>query len=207
MKTKIGLVLLVILLLAGMLYINNDISTINTSEDFDIPLRSSSAWDWNLGPGYGAGYGTGYGLYGRWPATLPREPWKYWMWARRPLVFTKPFTPVPQIDYNDAPEHSKPDSNYNISILPQNGTLQVSVDGMTGRALQLDRLRNYYFHINTPGAPFMLTADGVNPFGFNPIETGSVQVNFDENDPPVLFYTLRDVPGSGGVIYLNPLKN
>ena len=30
-------------------------------EEFIIPDKSSSAWDWNLGPGYGAGYGTGYG--------------------------------------------------------------------------------------------------------------------------------------------------
>jgi len=176
-------------------------------EKFDIPLRSSSAWDWNLGPGYGAGYGTGYGLYGEWPAMVPKEPWKYWMWGRRPLIFTKPFTPVPQIDYNNAPLQSKPISNYNISILPKNGKITVAINGMSNKTLQLDRLRNYYFHIYSPGAPIMFTADGVTPFAFEPIENGNVQLNFDENDPAILYYMIKGYPDSGGIIYLNDLKN
>nr|QBK87575.1 MAG: hypothetical protein LCMAC201_04880 [Marseillevirus LCMAC201] len=175
------------------------------TENFDIPLRTSSAWDWNLGPGYGAGYNTGYAMYGIWPANLPKEPWKPWMWGRRPLIFVKPFTPVPQIDYNDAPDNvSGPVSNYNISLLPSKGRVKLAVNGVAGPTLQLDRNRNYYFHVYTPGAAFAII-DGDKTL-FEPLEEGTVQLNFDDNDSDVLHYTIPDDPDSGGVIYLNSTR-
>lgn len=177
------------------------------AESFNIPLRSSSAFDWNLGPGYGAGYGTGFALYGEWPGSLPRQPWTWWQWRRRPLVFVSPFTPVPQIDYNTAPSpvsHMK--SNYNISLLPEQGRIRVAIDGMAGRTLQLDRLRNYYFHIYSPGAPIIFTADGITPYSFPADAEGTVQVNFDESSPDVLYYMIEGQPGSGGIIYVNRIQ-
>lgn len=176
------------------------------AENFNIPLRSSSAFDWNLGPGYGEGYGTGYGLYGMWPGNLPRQPWTWWQWQRRPLVFVTPFTPVPQIDYNTAPYLSHMKSNYNISLLPSNGKIRVAIDGMAGRTLQLDRLRNYYFHIYSPGAPIIFTADGTTPYSFPPNAEGTVQVNFDESSPDILYYMIKGQPGSGGIIYINKIQ-
>lgn len=174
-------------------------------ESFDIPLRSSSAWDWNLGPGYGAGYGTGYAMWGIWPANLPTEPWRNWMWGRRPLIFTKPFTPAPQIDYNDAPDSdSKPVSNYNISLLPQDGDVVLAVNGFARQTLQLDRNRNYYFHIYTPGVPFTIN-DGSKDL-FAPIEQGSIQLNFDNSDPDVLSYHSSQGLHKGGTIYLNSTR-
>ncbi len=175
-------------------------------EGFDIPLRSSSAWDWNMGPGYGGGYGSGYAMWGMWPASLPKEPWRNWMWARRPLIFSKPFTPVPQIDYNDAPDNdSKPVSNYNVSLLPVSGKVQLSVNGFARRTLQLDRGRNYYFHVYAPGAAFMMTVDGTTPLN-EPLEEGTLQVNFTESDPDMLYYMIPGDPASGGVIYLNSTR-
>lgn len=175
------------------------------NENFDIPLRSSSAWDWNMGPGYGGGLGTGYGKIGVWPANLPKEPWRNWMWARRPLIFTKPFTPMPQIDYNAAPYDSKPVSNYNISLLPENGKVRLSVNGFARQTLQLDRGRNYYFHVYVPGAAFIITVDGKTPLN-EPLEEGMLQVNFTESDPDVLYYMIPGDPNSGGVIYLNSIR-
>jgi hypothetical protein len=172
-------------------------------ENFDIPLRSSSAWDWNLGPGYGAGYGTGYAMWGVWPANLPKEPWRNWMWGRRPLIFVKPFTPVPQIDYNDAPNSAnRPVSNYNVSLLPRSGKTVLAINGFPNKTLQLDRNRNYYFHIYTPGAEFTIL-DSEGKQMINPVEEGSIQLNFKNNDPDILYYDIPNQPGSGGVIYLN----
>jgi hypothetical protein len=190
---------LLIIITLAFLILNKD------TEPFNIPLRSSSAWDWNLGPGYGAGYGTGYAMWGIWPANLPKEPWKNWMWGRRPLIFTTPFTPMPQIDYNNAPYNSKPISNYNISILPQNGTAMLSVNGVAGQTLQLDRGRNYYFHVYTPGTAFIITADKKTPL-IEPIENGMIQINFTKDDPDVLYYMMPGKPASGGVIYLNSTR-
>ena len=176
----------------------------NKGENFDIPLRSSSAWDWNLGPGYGAGYGTGYAMWGIWPANLPKEPWRNWMWGRRPLIFTKPFTPMPQIDYNDAPDsNNKPVSNYNVSLLPRNGRISLAVNGFTEQTLQLDRNRNYYFHVYTPGMPFVIT-DGKQML-FEPLEKGTIQLKFDNSDSDKLYYSTLD-GSSGGVIYLNSTR-
>jgi hypothetical protein len=189
------LIVVVILLLAiaAILFKNQ--------ENFNIPLRSSSAWDWNLGPGYGAGYGTGYAMWGKWPASLPREPWRNWMWGRRPLIFTTPFTPMPQIDYNDAPDSSnKPISNYNISYIGG----KLAVNGFSGPTLQLDRNRNYYFHVYSPGAAFTIT-DGTRQL-IDPISEGTVQVQFTENDPDLLYYTVPNAPASGGKIYLNSTR-
>jgi len=172
------------------------------SESFDIPLRSSSAWDWNLGPGYGAGYGTGYAMWGMWPANLPLEPWKNWMWGRRPLIFKKPFTPAPQIDYNNAPYNSKPISNYNVSILPVKGEPTLAVSGMASKTLQLDRNRPYYFHIFAPGMTFAITDQQGNPV-IDPLSEGTVQITFTNEDPDVLYYTDMQGTGKGGIIYLN----
>lgn len=171
---------------------------ITCKERFNIPLRESSAFDWNLGPGYGAGYGTGYAMVGVWPASLSKEPWKWWMWGRRPLIFKTPFTPVPQIDYNDAPDSdSLPESNYTITAIGG----KLAVNGFRRKTLQLDRNRNYFFHIYTPGHPFIIT-DG-NKLQTKPVEEGMVQLNFNETDPDVLYYTTPNDPHSGGSIYLN----
>ena len=196
------LALLFVAVLIMLIFIN---CSIKSQENFDIPLRSSSAWDWNLGPGYGAGYGTGYAMWGIWPANLPKEPWRNWMWGRRPLIFTTPFTPVPQIDYNDAPDNdSNPVSNYNVSLLPSQGRVKLSVNGFAGKTLQLDRNRNYYFHVYAPGAAFVIT-DGQNIL-FEPVEEGTIQLNFDKGDPDKLYYMAPNDPNSGGVIYLNSTR-
>jgi hypothetical protein len=171
-------------------------------EKFDIPLRSSSAWDWNLGPGYGAGYGTGYAMWGIWPANLPKEPWKNWMWGRRPLIFKTPFTPMPQIDYNNAPDMSKPVSNYYISILQKNDMPVLSVNGFPNKTLQLDRNRPYFFHVYAPGAEFILTNDGETSL-INPISQGTFAYTFNDDEPDVLYYMMKGKPETGGVIYLN----
>jgi hypothetical protein len=175
---------------------------LNNKENFDIPLRTSSAWDWNLGPGYGAGYGTGYAMWGVWPASLPKEPWKNWMWGRRPLVFKSPFTPMPQIDYNNAPDMSKPVSNYYISILPHKGMPVLSVNGFPKKTLQLDRNRPYYFHVYTPGTKIILTTDGKTQLT-EPISQGTFSVTFTNDIPDVIYYMMQDKPETGGVIYLN----
>lgn len=188
-------------ILSGLVIILILLFIFTRSENFDIPLRSSSAWDWNTGPGYGAGYGTGYSMYGVWPATIPGRPWKPWMWGRRPLIFTTPFTPVPQIDYlRDRDPIGEPQTNFNVSI---DASKRISIDGIPGKALQLDRRRNYYFHVYTPGAPFMITSDGETPYGFPPLEVGTVTLNFDESSPNMLFYKIGGINNSGGVIYLN----
>ena len=176
------------------------------SEGFDIPLRSSSAFDWNLGPGYGAGYGTGYAMWGMWPASLPKEPWKNWMWGRRPLIFTKPFTPAPQIDYLDAPEsNNKPTSNYNISLIPSAGRNVLSVNGFPAPTLQLDRGRVYFFHVYTPGAAFSIT-DAAGNLLVNPTSNDTISVRFDEGDPDQLFYGDPKDSAMGGIIFLNSTR-
>jgi hypothetical protein len=170
-------------------------------ELFTIPMKESSAWDWNVGTGYGAGYGTGYGRWGAWPASLPRLPWKNWMWGRRPLNFVTPYTPVPQIDYNNTNK-----SNYNVSLLPVNGGsgVRLAIDGMAGRTLQLDRNRPYYFHVHTPGTKFLIT--NIEGAVAGPVEQGTLKIIFDQNDPDQLYYTMPEVPNSGGMIYLNTLR-
>ena len=195
----------VLILLISLLFFGLAICKNRSEETFDIPLRSSSAWDWNLGPGYGAGYGTGYAMWGIWPSDLPSVPCRNWMWGRRPLIFVKPFTPVPQIDYNDAPDNdSGMVSNYNVSILPNGGRNKLAINGFPGRTMQLDRGRNYYFHVYTPGAAFVVT-DGNRNY-FTPMETGTIQMMFDESDPDKLYYIIPGDSGSGGVIYLNSIK-
>lgn len=200
MNIKILLLILVIIsIIVGVIFY------LGPREKFNIPLRSSSAWDWNLGPGYGAGYGTGYAMWGMWPANLPREPWKNWMWGRRPLIFTTPFTPVPQIEYNDTPTlSSKPSSNYDISLLPVGDAVKLAINGIAGKTLQLDRHRNYYFHIYTPGTTVVIT-DGINNIT-EPIESGTLQLRFENDDPAQLYYTIPNEPSSGGIIYLNSTR-
>jgi len=194
MRALLAIVVVALLIFAAYCF--------NKNENFDIPLRSSSAWDWNLGPGYGAGYGTGYGLYGVWPASLPREPWKWWMWGRRPLIFKSPYTPVPQIDYTNAPNGvTKFKSNYNFSIIPSQTGVKIAVDGYPSKTLQLDRNRPYFFHIYTPGSDFVIS-DGETE-KFRTTKNGVIELVFENDDPNMLYYSLANFPDSGGVIYLN----
>ena len=166
-------------------------------ESFDIPVGESSAWGWNTGPGYGAGYGTGYAMWGIWPSNIPTEPWKPWMWARRPSTFVKQFTPVPQIDFTN-----KFKSNYNISIAPGP---KVTIDGMIRKAFYMDKNRPYYFHVYTPGATLVIT-DGKNVL-YSVKDQGNLAVEFLDNAPDVLYYNLKGDINSGGVIYLNSKSN
>lgn len=192
-------ILMIILLAVIILYM-----IMRNKENFDIPVGKSSAWDWNTGPGYGAGYGTGYAMWGIWPDWEPAFPWKPWMWRRRPSVFVKPFTAVPQIDYNDALDETKATSNYYVSIIP--GSPKFSFNGISGSTLQLDRDRMYYFHIYSPGVPYMFTLDGHNSYIGNPIEVGTITVRFDENTPDRLYYMSPGKPETGGVVYLNDIR-
>lgn len=193
MNTQLLIVTAVIITFILLLFL------LRKKESFGIPLRSSSAWDWNLGPGYGAGYGTGYAMWGIWPADLPDQPWQKWMWGRRPLIFKTPYTPVPQIDYNETPQ-----SNYTVSMLPTSQGIKVAIDGKTGQDLQLDRNRNYFFHIYTPDAPFVIS-DGHN--NITPLVTNdTIQLNFTNDDPPKLYYGLEGISNSGGIIYLNSIR-
>lgn len=197
---NITLIVIVVIVIVGIITL-----CLTKNEGFNIPLRSSSAWDWNLGPGYGAGYGTGYAMWGKWPALLPNVPWKNWMWGRRPLIFKTPFTPVPQIDYNDAPDSdNKPISNYNVSLLPVGNIIKLAVNGFAGKTLQLDRGRVYFFHIYAPGTGFVIKNGDHNLF--EPIEEGTIQLTFDESDPDILEYEIPGRDKSGGVIYLNSTR-
>ena len=175
------------------------------TESFDIALEPSSAWSITGSVGYGDGYGTGYSMYGMWPADLPNEPWKWWMYGRMPRVMKTPYTVAPQIDYNDAPDPiSFPTSNYKVDILGDN----LAINGMAGATLQLDRNRTYFFQIYTPGIPFMFSADGVNlyPVGglCEPLEQGLIELQFNNETPDKLYYTTPG-GGVGGIIYLNNL--
>jgi hypothetical protein len=175
------------------------------NEQFDIPLRSSSAWDWNLGPGYGAGYGTGYGLYGMWPSNIPNQPWQWWMWGRRPLIFRRPFTMVPQIDYNDTPDQfGGPTTNYSVTLVNVNGVVTLAVNGVPNATLQLDKGRDYFFHIYTPTGSFAFMDNG--KYLSRPISEGTITMNFANNLPEKIVYTNPNVPGSGGIVYLNSMR-
>lgn len=176
------------------------------AENFNIAVSSSSAWDWNTGMGYGAGYGTGYGLYGAWPGEMPEgRPWEYWMWERRPSIFSTPYTPMPQVDYNDAPDNdSREVSNFNVSILPTCRGTKIAINGFPGKTLQLDRGRNYYFHVYSPGAPFVIT-DGKNNL-FAPIENDTITLNFSNTPTNKLYYYIAGKPETGGIIYLNSIR-
>jgi hypothetical protein len=194
------LFLLILLILIFFVYYFNK----NFYEKFNIPLTSSSAWDWNLGEGYGAGYGTGYAMWGVWPGSLPKEPWKNWMWARRPLIFINRYTPVPQIDYNNTPNSiTKETTNYSITLLPYKSGLNLAVNGFPGKTLQLDRNRLYFFQINLNGATFAIS-DGKNLLS-KPISNGILEINFDNNDPEILYYINTLDNTMGGIIYLNKI--
>ena len=180
------LVIFTILIIGGTVY----------TEKFQIPLRSSSAWDWNMGPGYGAGYGTGYSMWGIWPGMIPNEPWKNWMWRRRPLIFKDAYIPVPQIDYNNTPK-----SNYRFTLAPNGG---IAVDGVYTTSLQFDRNRNYYLHIYIPTDAMVIT-DGSGKVLAGPVSNGTLELQFT-NDADKLYYKLVSNPNSGGVIYLNSTR-
>lgn len=186
------LVLVILVIIIYMLY---------NKETFDIPVGRSSGWGWNTGPGYGAGYGTGYAMWGVWPATIKKDPWKNWMWGRRPLIFTKPYTPVPQIDYNYAKYNSKPTTKFNVTLMNND----YFINGKQSPSLQLDRNRTYYFQINTPDQPFMFSIDGITPLT-QPTTQDMISVTFDENSPDKLYYISAHNPTFGGEIYLENIR-
>jgi len=174
-------------------------------EKFGIPLESSSAFNWTVGTDYNSG-DTGYGLYGMWPASLPKEPWTWWQWGRRPLIFVDKYTPVPQIDYNTSPVFGPMVSNYNISLLPTpHSGPQISVNGFVKPNLQLDRNRVYWFHIYLPGSLFVLSRDRKTAIT-NPISEGTVSVKFTEQDPDTMWYGDINKPEEMGIIYLNSTR-
>ena len=191
---------IIIIILLSLWYINNN------GEKFGIPLESSSAFDWTVGTGFNAG-DTGYGLYGMWPASLPKEPWTWWQWGRRPLIFVDKYTPVPQIDYNTSPAGFGPMvSNYNVSLLPTpNSGPQISVNGFIKPVLQLDRNRIYWFHVYLPGKSFALSADGKTAIT-QPVSEGTVTFKFTDQDPDQLWYGDLNRPEEMGVIYLNSTR-
>lgn len=170
------------------------------SEEFNIPVGTSTAYGWNTGPGYGAGYGTGYAMWGVWPSTLPDQPWQNWMWGRRPDVFISHSTPMPQIDYNN-PE---PLDNITVGLLPSIEGASISIDGQPNKTLQLDRDRDYYFHVYAPGADIVLA--NVSGIVTADLVTGVNHVRFEESDPDVLYYIDRKGLSSGGKIYLNYIR-
>lgn len=174
-------------------------------EDFNIPVGTSSGYGWNTGPGYGAGYGTGYAMWGVWPANLPDQPWKNWMWGRRPDFFVSQFTPVPQIDYNDAPtEISKPEDNIAVGLIPAGSGSAIAIEGQAGETLQLDRDRDYYLHVYTPGSDIVLANANGNIVA--DLSEGVNHVRFERGDPDVLYYLDRTGRAVGGKIYLNYIR-
>lgn len=167
------------------------------TETFQIPLRDSSGWDWNMGPGYGAGYGTGYSMWGIWPGMIPTEPWKNWMWRRRPLIFKDAYIPVPQIDYNNTPK-----SNYTFTLAPNGG---IAVDGKYTTSLQFDRNRNYYLHIYIPTDKMVIT-DSVGTILAGPISNGTLTLQFTDPNVDKLYYKLVGDSSKIGTIYLNSTR-
>ena len=182
----------------------------SNSEQFDLTFPSlraggsSSAWDWNTGPGYGDGYGNGYGRFGVMPDGTPTKTWKE-IWDRVPKVMAKSFIPEPQIDYNFAQDMSKPATNFTVGLQTVNGNVQVAIDGVAGQTLHLDKNGwPYYFHIFTPGEQLVFTDDE------NILKTASQQdtitLSFTEADPQRIYYSLKDRPDSGGIIELRPVN-
>jgi len=165
-------------------------------ESFNIPEGSSSAWDWNVGPGYGAGYGTGYAMWGIWPSNIKEIPWRNWMWGRRPSTFVTPFTPVPSIDYNTAPPLSNPIYNYNINLGYVGTKPVILINGFPNKTLYLIRNRDYYFHFNTSG---IIVDNGSMKKTF---DIGTFKFVFKNDDPNIIKYYYKDYPETGGLIYL-----
>ena len=194
MNTLYLLILLVVIAIIVLLLFKK--------EAFDIGIGSSSAWDWNTGPGYGDGYGTGYAMWGVWPESIPDEPWKPWMWGRRPKTFVKQFTPAPQIDYNTSNDlFATGTTNYYISTVGD----KLIINGVVTPVLQLDRNRLYYFHIHTPNNRFVFS-DGKFPL-YQPLASDNTYpISFDFGTPKKLFYSLAEKPECMGVIYLNDVK-
>lgn len=183
-----------LIILFVYLYINYN------SEHFNIPLKSSSAWDWNTGPGYGAGYGTGYAMWGIWPKKISGIPWKNWMWGRRPSVFETPFTKAPQIEYN-----YNQNPHYKVSLFSNRNTLELSINGKLNNDLHLDRNRLYYFDVNTPGTTFNIVNNS-NQNLINPISQGRFTVIFTDDDPDMLYYNVSNDFNTGGKIFLHNLR-
>ena len=177
---------------------------LNSGEKFDMGMRSSTAFGWTVGTDYVQGGGiNGYSMIGIWPSNIPSSPWKPWMWsARTPSIFKKEYTPIPQVDYLTAPDDSKPISNLQFDLRGgSNGTAVLTVNGELQPNLELLRNTPYYFHIHTPGAKFVLTQDGTNPF-FEPVESGNYNLLFTDQIPDRLYYMIQDHPETGGTINL-----
>lgn len=181
---------------------------INPTEGFHM----NSAWSINRGNGYGdtygdGGYGTGYAMWGMWPESIPDEPWKPWMWGRRPKTFVSHFTPVPQIDYNDAAgndPNGRPVSNLFFSVATTaDGKQKLAVNGELVPTLQLDRERLYYVNVYLPNDTLVIS-DGVNVVG--QFTTGIQPLQFSRESPNELSYSLLGNPECRGIIYLNDIK-
>lgn len=171
------------------------------NEPFGIPFTESTPWGWNVATDYHAP-NTGYGLYGNWPKLLLHEPWKWWMWGRRPDHFITPFSPVPQIDYNAGGTVSVP--SFNIVFSEVNGMM--SANGRPHSVLQLDRNKVYYISVITPTKQFMLTADKQTPLYFNPTTMTRRSLVFGDDLPDTLFYCDAHDPTDCGIIYLNSIR-
>ena len=170
-------------------------------EKFNIPISESSAFKWNTTPGYGGGYGTGYSMWGMWPKYLPNEPWKNWMWGRRPDTLYTPYTPVPQIDYNYSGPVSGPVSTLHFTEVEG----KLAVDGIPHKTLQLDKQRTYYYSVNTPTKQFMFSFDKQTPI-YQPSCYLKGSIVFDSSYPDVLYYCDKHNPSDCGIIYLNDIR-
>lgn len=182
---------------------------INPNENFGDVVNS--AWTLNTNGGYGdtygdGGFGTGYAMWGVWPESIPDEPWKPWMWGRRPKTFVSQFTPVPQIDYNDSAANDpngRPVTNLYFSTIGNGGTGKLLVNGEIAPTLQLDRDRLYFIHVSTPNDTLVFS-DGVNMVG--PFENGTHPVQFSGESPKQMSYSLLGNKECRGMIYLNDIK-
>lgn len=165
-----------------------------SGENFGIPLESSTAWGPNVSTQYEAG-DTGFAMVGKWPGDIPDEPWKWWMWKRRPQTFVNPFIPSPQIDYNYSDTFGNWTSQYNVTCIENT----FAIDGIPNKTLQIDKGRIYWFNVYSPGKQFVLT-DGENELN-TPVEVGNFSITFGDDLPDQIYYGQPGNPT--GIIYLN----
>ena len=171
------------------------LSSTSSKELFYIPTETSSAYEFHTGPGYGAGYGTGYGYYGQWPKLINTEPWKNWMWGRRPDVISVPFTKMPQIDYNTPPDVLRFTTIQN----------KIGVNNELHKTLQLDKERIYYLNIFMPNKKLVFTTDFKNIL-YNTIYQNNDTIQFENNLPNTIYYMDLLNPSDHGIIFLNPVR-
>lgn len=170
-------------------------------ENFGIPFSESNPWGRNVSTGYNA-LNTGYGLYGNWPRLLPHEPWKWWMWGRRPDYIVTPYSAAPQIDYNAGGMIGVP--NFNLTFSEING--MISAEGQPHKVLQLDRNKLYFISVFTPTKQFMFTADKMTPLFFNPTTMTQQSIIFGNELPDTLYYCNALDKTDCGTIYLNTIR-